>query len=120
MSSIELYGEARLAALVIGAGKLADCLPANLKALCTCFQFFHEIESAPGVDLGTWIGESEENRAWDLLGLVRDSMGMGALSDTAPEALHALYAAEGSDWFWWFGDDQDLGCDQETICLGPT
>ena len=29
--------------------------------------------SAPGVDLGTWIGEPEENRAWDLLRAAREA-----------------------------------------------
>jgi hypothetical protein len=71
-----------------------------------------EMGSAPGVDLGTWIGETEENRAWDLLGRVRDSLAESAL-ELEPRALDALYAAEGSDWFWWFGGDQDSGTDQE-------
>lgn len=67
-----------------------------------------ELGSAPGVDLGTWIGEVEENRAWELLAAARDEIdGRGA----SPAALEALYAAEGSDWFWWFGDDQDSGND---------
>jgi alpha-amylase/alpha-mannosidase (GH57 family) len=71
-----------------------------------------EMGSAPGVDLGTWIGETEENRAWVLLGRVRDALSEAAL-DIPPAALAALYAAEGSDWFWWFGEDQDSGTDQE-------
>jgi alpha-amylase/alpha-mannosidase (GH57 family) len=70
--------------------------------------------SAPGVDLGTWIGEDEENRAWNLLGHTRDAMTrVGATPDTTPAAFDALYMAEGSDWFWWFGDDQDSGRDQD-------
>ena len=32
-------------------------------------------------------------------------------TQTRPEAFEALYAAEGSDWFWWYGDDQT--CDAE-------
>lgn len=71
-----------------------------------------EVGSSAGVDLGTWIGEDEENRAWALLGSVRDDLARrGATAATAPEAFHALYAAEGSDWFWWFGDDQESGHD---------
>ena len=71
-----------------------------------------EIGSAPGADLGTWIGEAEENRAWALLGSVRDDVARGgATAATAPAAFHALYAAEGSDWFWWFGGDQESGRD---------
>ena len=68
--------------------------------------------SAPGVDLGTWIGEAEENRAWDLLGKVRDALALVS-PDRFSMARYALHAAEGSDWFWWFGDDQDSGSDAE-------
>ncbi len=66
--------------------------------------------SAAGADLGTWIGEPEENRAWDLLGLVRAELDCAS---PTPEAMRSIYAAEGSDWFWWFGDDQESGTDQE-------
>ncbi|HWA70726.1 MAG TPA: glycoside hydrolase family 57 protein [Polyangiaceae bacterium] len=69
--------------------------------------------SAPGVDLGTWIGEPEENRAWELLGAVRDVLSQAPPASVGGQALGALYAAEGSDWFWWFGSDQDSGSDQE-------
>ena len=70
--------------------------------------------SAPGVDLGTWIGEEEENRAWELLGMTRDVLHQaGVTPQTAPAAFEALYTAEGSDWFWWFGSDQDSGSDDE-------
>ena len=68
----------------------------------------------PGVDLGTWIGEEEENQGWELLGRARDVMDrVGATPETAPDAFEALYMAEGSDWFWWFGADQDSGNDDE-------
>ena len=70
--------------------------------------------SAPGVDLGTWVGEPEENAAWELLGEARDFLiRMGATPQSAPKAFEALYIAEGSDWFWWFGEDQDSGRDSE-------
>lgn len=72
-----------------------------------------ELGSAPGVDLGTWIGEQEENRAWELLGQVRDTLGRIQAPDLPAGAVRALQAAEGSDWFWWFGDDQDSGSDQD-------
>jgi alpha-amylase/alpha-mannosidase (GH57 family) len=74
----------------------------------------HEINSAPGVDLGTWIGEEEENRGWELLSRARDLLSqVGATPETAPDAFQALYMAQGSDWFWWFGEDQDSGNDGE-------
>jgi alpha-amylase/alpha-mannosidase (GH57 family) len=73
-----------------------------------------EAGSSPGVDLGTWIGEPQENRAWDLLREARDRVTeAGVTFEQAPSAFHALYAAEGSDWFWWYGDDQSSGSDEE-------
>lgn len=73
-----------------------------------------ELGSKPGVDLGTWIGESEENRGWELLGRARDAIiQAGATVENAPGAFESLYLAEGSDWFWWFGDDQDSGNDEQ-------
>lgn len=62
-------------------------------------------------DFSTWIGELEENRAWDYLGAVRADLEEAAFrGDVAPEALKRafgeVYAAEGSDWFWWYGRDQ--------------
>lgn len=69
-----------------------------------------EFRSQPGVDLGTWIGEPAENRAWELLGAARDVID-AANGPPRLRALEAAYAAEGSDWFWWFGDDQDSGND---------
>jgi alpha-amylase/alpha-mannosidase (GH57 family) len=70
--------------------------------------------SRAGVDLGTWIGESEENLAWFMLLCVRlDLAARGVTPGNAPAAFRALYAAEGSDWFWWLGDDQTSGSDAE-------
>lgn len=70
--------------------------------------------SAAGVDLGTWIGEPAENRAWELLGQARDAVERARERGARVEsALAAIHASEGSDWFWWFGEDQDSGNDQE-------
>ncbi len=49
-----------------------------------------------------WIGHEEENRAWELLGRTRAFL--GSLREAPPEAREAMLAAEGSDWFWWYGD----------------
>jgi alpha-amylase/alpha-mannosidase (GH57 family) len=65
-----------------------------------------ETGSMPGVDLGTWVGEPDENRAWGLLAEARRALlEGGATPDSHPQAFEALYAAEGSDWFWWLGTD---------------
>ncbi len=65
-----------------------------------------EMGSPHGNDLNIWIGSPEENRAWELLGMVRSKLDdAGATPETHPRAFESLYIAEGSDWFWWFGDD---------------
>ena len=57
-------------------------------------------------DFHIWVGHPEKNRAWDHLGRARRALaGAGATVERAPDAWKALHAAEGSDWFWWFGDD---------------
>ncbi|NMC46435.1 MAG: glycoside hydrolase, partial [Chloroflexi bacterium] len=66
----------------------------------------------------TWIGEDEENQAWDYLGKVRDHLAKydithkrEASTDAIALAQDYMYLAEGSDWFWWYGADQDSGQD---------
>lgn len=70
-------------------------------------------------NLETWVGETEENKAWDYLARARDVLaeytsenaGNEAAQEAVALAWDELYAAEGSDWFWWYGDDQDSGND---------
>ncbi len=69
-----------------------------------------EAGSRNGNDLGTWIGEEQENAAWSLLLQTRQEIS-GAESKRKKAAMESIYAAEGSDWFWWYGDDQN--CDSE-------
>jgi alpha-amylase/alpha-mannosidase (GH57 family) len=45
-----------------------------------------------------WIGDPEKNRAWACLERARRE-----LTDSEPTREHLL-VAEGSDWFWWFGE----------------
>ena len=57
-----------------------------------------------------WIGHSEDNRGWELLGQTRAflqaKLDRNELTpDQQQRALNEIYAAEGSDWFWWYGDD---------------
>ena len=56
----------------------------------------------------TWIGDPAKNRAWDLLSAARETLANHpeATEENNPEAWEALYAAEGSDWFWWLGEGQ--------------
>lgn len=52
----------------------------------------------------TWIGSPAKNRAWDLLTQARQTLARHpeATEASNPDAWEALYAAEGSDWCWWF------------------
>ncbi|MBF2055736.1 MAG: glycoside hydrolase [Cyanobacterium sp. T60_A2020_053] len=54
----------------------------------------------------TWIGDPTKNKAWEYLHAARLTLAQHpeATRENNPEAWEALYAAEGSDWFWWFGE----------------
>lgn len=57
-----------------------------------------------------WIGHPEDNQAWDLLHQTRlflqEEQARGRHSQTElDQAWQEMFIAEGSDWFWWFGDD---------------
>ncbi len=70
-------------------------------------------------DFSTWIGEEEENRGWELLVDTREFLDLyitgnrqGSITEEAlEEAMDQMYIAEGSDWFWWYGADQNSGND---------
>jgi alpha-amylase/alpha-mannosidase (GH57 family) len=64
--------------------------------------------------LDTWIGEPQENIAWMWLINARDEFlkNKSKLNKEQVEsATKYLLIAEGSDWFWWYGSDQDSGND---------
>jgi len=57
-----------------------------------------------------WIGEPEDNLAWDLLGETRDKLvefqerkGKEVSEEKFKAAWKEVYVAEGSDWCWWYG-----------------
>ncbi|HEX4772730.1 MAG TPA: glycoside hydrolase family 57 protein [Bryobacteraceae bacterium] len=66
-----------------------------------------------GANFDTWIGEHEENLAWEHLREARATFDRvvrsAAKSAVAPDAIatarEELLIAEGSDWFWWYGPD---------------
>ena len=92
----------------------------------------HSVESLPAMgwlwpgswinsNYDTWIGEPEENRAWEYLFRARKDLESSGIPQPDPfasgpkrgtkawnefMAWESMYAAEGSDWFWWFGNDQ--------------
>ena len=59
-------------------------------------------------NLLTWVGHSEKNRAWELLGMTKEKVEkvVHRLSEQDRlELTKEIHIAEGSDWFWWYGDD---------------
>ncbi len=96
---------------------------------------FEEIEplwagSWIGGTFDIWIGEPEENDAWDCLRKVRSDLQLSGLAQPNPsapppstpgtfawalwKAWDEMYAAEGSDWFWWYGDDMTSPANDDT------
>lgn len=66
-------------------------------------------------NLETWIGEPEQNRAWELLALTRGRLVAWQQQDplvdvpTLALAWREIYIAEGSDWFWWYYSHNKFG-----------
>ncbi len=84
----------------------------------------HAVQSLPYLhtgswidsDLHIWIGDPLKNTAWDLLFEARQALAQAAETKApAPEVLaqawEELYIAQGSDWFWWYGEPHHSGQD---------
>ena len=79
---------------------------------------------------GVWIGEGEENLGWEYLTTARKHLELSGLTAPNPEApepedknsfefyrwkaFDEIYAAEGSDWFWWYGADMTSPANDDT------
>lgn len=76
-------------------------------------------------DFGIWIGHPEDNASWDLLSQAREDVGnrlrgeRGALlnEESRRKALKSLLIAEGSDWNWWYGDENSTAFDEQFDAL---
>jgi alpha-amylase/alpha-mannosidase (GH57 family) len=67
-------------------------------------------------DYKIWIGHQEDNQGWDLVNHTRARLAEITATlppDRAQAAWDELYAAEGSDWFWWYGEDFDTDYKEE-------
>jgi alpha-amylase/alpha-mannosidase (GH57 family) len=53
----------------------------------------------------TWLGHSEKNEGWRLLSMTRSAVQKEKEPAKREKAMREIHIAEGSDWFWWFGDD---------------
>ena len=63
-----------------------------------------------------WIGHHEDNAAWDLLHETRSFLldaekSSDFTNDELQQAWRELDIAQGSDWFWWYGDDHSSAQD---------
>jgi alpha-amylase/alpha-mannosidase (GH57 family) len=60
-------------------------------------------------NLATWIGHPEKNRGWDFLAKARaflnESKDRPFAAAQIENGWREMMIAEGSDWFWWYGDD---------------
>ena len=91
----------RLQAVTVSEA-IAECPPKPLAEVSSGSWINH--------DFNIWIGHHEDNTGWNYLGKTRQFLEREIQSGYHPEeridaALREMYAAEGSDWFWWFGDD---------------
>ncbi|WP_417849207.1 alpha-amylase/alpha-mannosidase [Thalassoglobus sp.] len=67
-------------------------------------------------DFYIWIGHQEDRDAWDLVHITREFLTKAeesgtASAETLEQAWKELFIAEGSDWYWWYGDDHNSGQD---------
>ncbi len=62
-----------------------------------------------------WVGELTKNLAWEYLSKTRDDVLAFQLTCKDKKLLakiwNEVYIAEGSDWFWWYGEPNDSGQD---------
>ncbi|MSO45393.1 MAG: glycoside hydrolase [Acidobacteria bacterium] len=53
-----------------------------------------------------WIGHADDHRAWSQLADARQAFERATVDPARrAEAHEEILVAEGSDWFWWYGDD---------------
>ena len=67
-------------------------------------------------DFYIWIGHPDDHRAWTQLAEARRALETpppGLAAESLAQAREEMLIAEGSDWFWWYGDDHSSGHDVE-------
>lgn len=62
-----------------------------------------------------WIGEPTKNQAWNALKRTHDDFNKFVEENpnhpNIEKARNEIYTAEGSDWFWWYGEPNNSGQD---------
>lgn len=64
-----------------------------------------------------WIGHEEDRRAWELVAEVRERVQRLPDGPAKDRAMESVLVAEGSDWFWWFGEEHSSALDREFDAL---
>ncbi|MCR4881738.1 MAG: hypothetical protein K6A44_07295 [bacterium] len=64
-----------------------------------------------------WIGDATKNMAWDYLSRTKDDYALAIKNNNYPQetieaAKKQLLVAQGSDWFWWYGEPNNSGKDE--------
>jgi alpha-amylase/alpha-mannosidase (GH57 family) len=60
-----------------------------------------------------WIGHPDDRKGWNQLAEARHALDAARVDEaTRNEAREELLIAEGSDWFWWYGDDHSSAHDE--------
>ena len=61
-----------------------------------------------------WIGHADDQKAWSQLAEARSALDTAEVDAAAvARAREEVLIAEGSDWFWWYGDDHSSAHDME-------
>jgi alpha-amylase/alpha-mannosidase (GH57 family) len=106
-------GEPFLHALYEALEKAPDLTTATLNdALAHPTARLSRVHSGSWIDSNyrIWIGHPEDNLAWTLLGQVRALLATHERAGDIPADVlsrvrRLILSAEGSDWFWWYGDE---------------
>ena len=61
-------------------------------------------------EFGKWIGNPYKVKAWECLTEARATL--EKIKNPSALALKQMYILEGSDWFWWYGEDPDGSFDK--------
>ncbi|MFT5583907.1 MAG: alpha-amylase/alpha-mannosidase (GH57 family) [Cognaticolwellia sp.] len=95
-------GQAFMSAVTQAMGSAVLVAPGVLAK--TASAKVHRLHSGSWInaDFGIWIGDEADRRAWALLSKARHAV---QAAGDPPQALAHIYAAQGSDWFWWYGPE---------------
>ena len=61
-------------------------------------------------EFGKWIGNPYKIKAWECLTQARKAL--EKIKEPSALALKQMHILEGSDWFWWYGEDPDGSFDR--------